>query len=283
MSYLLYLAAWTLIRYLPERSAYRLGDLLANYAIRRGGKRVLRLRSNMAIVAPNLSEDQLDELLSKAMRSNLRYWIDTFRFPAWSKERIRSSVEVKNRELFDRLMAEGKGLIVALPHAGNWDHAGAFFCAEGYPLVTVAEHLKPERLFRKFLGYRQAMGMEVLDLNARVTKTLKERLDQGRLLALVADRDLSSQGIEIEFFRKRAKFPAGPAKLAKESGAPLITAFISYTETGIQVDFSETISTQDRSVEQIVQSIAKNFEIGISTHPHDWHMLQRVFLVDEAK
>ena len=283
MSYLLYSTAWSVVRYLPERSAYRLGDLLASYALRKRGKRVSRLRSNLATVMPNLSEEQLDDLLQRAMRSNLRYWIDTFRFPSWSIDRIRSTVLVTNREIFDRLMAEGRGLIVALPHAGNWDHAGAFFCAEGYPLVTVAEHLKPEKLFRKFLTYREAMGMEVLDLDARVTKTLEQRLRQGRLLALVSDRDLSSQGIEISFFGKRAKFPAGPAKLAKETGAPLITAYISYTDSGIQVEFSDPIPTQGRTVEEIVQSIAKNFETGISTYPQDWHMLQRVFLDLEKK
>ena len=283
MSYFLYSIAWSVVRYLPERSAYRLGDLLASYALRKRGKRVSRLRSNLATVMPNLSEERLDELLERAMRSNLRYWIDTFRFPSWSIDRIRSTVLVTNRELFDRLMAEGKGLVVALPHAGNWDHAGAFFCAEGYPLVTVAEHLKPEKLFRKFLTYREAMGMEVLDLDARVTKTLEQRLRQGRLLALVSDRDLSSQGIEISLFGKRAKFPAGPAKLARETGAPLITAYISYTDSGIRVEFSDPIPTQGRTVEEIVQAIAKNFETGISTYPQDWHMLQRVFLNEEEK
>ncbi len=283
MSYLIYSAAWSVIRYLPERIAYRLGDLLSRYALHRRGKRVSRLRSNLETVAPHLTKEQIDDLLEKAMRSNLRYWIDTFRFPSWSANRIRSTVQVTNRDIFDRLMAEGRGLIVALPHAGNWDHAGAFFCAEGYPLVTVAEHLKPEKLFRKFLAYRQAMGMEVLDLDARVTRILKERLEQGRLLALVADRDLSSQGVEIDFFGRRAKFPAGPAKLASETGAPLITAYISYTNDGINVEFSEPIQTQSRTIQEIVQSIANNFEIGIARYPQDWHMLQRVFLDVEGK
>lgn len=281
MSYLVYSLAWKLIRLLPERIAYRLGDRMAHLAIRRNGRRIVRLRSNLAVVKPHLNSRELEELLARAMRSNLRYWIDTFRFPSWDVARIKASVEVINRPIFDRLMAEGNGLIVALPHAGNWDHAGAFFCAEGYPLVTVAEHLKPERLFRRFLAFREAMGMEVLDLDARVMKTLGERLRAGRLLALVADRDLSVNGIEIDFFGRRAKFPAGPAKLAKDNGAPLITAYISYKPSGILVEFSEPIETTGRSIEQIVQSIAANFESGISRFPEDWHMLQRVFLDPE--
>lgn len=281
MSYLIYTLAWRLIRLLPEKSAYRLGDAVARYSIRRDGRRVRRLRSNMSIVSGFASGAELEDLLDRAMRSNLRYWIDTFRFPAWTPFRIRSTVEVFNRSTFDELIAGGRGLVIALPHSGNWDHAGAFFCAEGHPVVTVAEHLKPERLFRKFLAYREAMGMEVLDLDGRVTKTLEERLRQGRLVALVSDRDLSVNGVEVSFFGRRAKFPAGPAKLVIETGAPLITAHITYTETGIAVDFSDRIAVEGKSVEEIVQSIASNFESAIGTRPEDWHMLQRVFL-DEA-
>jgi KDO2-lipid IV(A) lauroyltransferase len=278
MSYLIYSLAWRIIRLLPEKSAYRLGDAIARYAVRRDGRRVRRLRSNMSIVSGISSGVELEQLLDRAMRSNLRYWIDTFRFPSWTPARIRSTVEVFNRSTFDTLIARGQGLVIALPHSGNWDHAGAFFSADGHPVVTVAEHLKPERLFRKFLAYREAMGMEVLDLDGRVTKTLQDRLREGRLVALVSDRDLSASGVEVSFFGRRAKFPAGPAKLALETGAPLITAHITYTEIGIAVHFSDRIETQGKSVEDIVQSIAENFEHEIDKRPEDWHMLQRVFL-----
>lgn len=278
MSYLIYSLAWRIIRLLPEKSAYRLGDAIARYAVRRDGRRVRRLRSNMSIVSGISSGVELEQLLDRAMRSNLRYWIDTFRFPSWTPARIRSTVEVFNRSTFDNLIARGEGLVIALPHSGNWDHAGAFFSADGHPVVTVAEHLKPERLFRKFLAYREAMGMEVLDLDGRVTKTLQDRLREGRLVALVSDRDLSASGVEVSFFGRRAKFPAGPAKLALETGAPLITAHITYTENGIAVHFSDRIETQGKSVEDIVQSIAENFEHEIGKRPEDWHMLQRVFL-----
>lgn len=288
MSFLIYSLAWRLIRMMPERSAYRLGDRIARYALSRSGKRVSRLRENLRIVMGNPSEEALAKMLDRAMRSNLRYWIDTFRFPNWSAERMRTTVSVHNRTVFDDLMGQGKGLIVALPHAGNWDHAGAFFCAEGFPLVTVAEHLKPERLFRKFLAYREAMGMEVLDLDGKVISQLEQRLREGRLIALVSDRDLSASGVIVDFFQRKAKFPPGPARLAITTGAPLITAYVSYTNEGIHVDFSEPISLSPRSesienkVERITQEIAKNFERGIRSRPDDWHMLQRVFIEESA-
>jgi KDO2-lipid IV(A) lauroyltransferase len=190
-------------------------------------------------------------------------------------------VTVTNEHLLLDAISAKTGVIVALPHAGNWDHAGAYFCAKGINLVTVAEHLKPEKLFLKFLGYRQAMGMEVLPLDGRVLGALAQRLRQGALVALVADRDLSRSGIDVSFFGGPSRMPAGPALLALKTNAPLITAFVSYTETGIHIDFNEvslsTSGSDEEKTSQIVQNMAHQFEVGIAAHPEDWHMLQRIW------
>ena len=160
-----YNLAWKFIRWIPEGKAYSLADRFADFLYARNGKGVNRLRSNYQRVRPELDSAQLEFLVNAGMRSYLRYWCDTFRFPAWSKERLISTTVCDNENFLRDPIADKRGCIVALPHAGNWDHAGAYFCATGIPLTTVAEHLKPEKLFRKFLEYRTAIGMEVLDLD----------------------------------------------------------------------------------------------------------------------
>jgi len=276
-----YFAGWRILRWLPERTAYRLAYLLADFLTKRNGKHVSRLRSNLRRTKPDMTDLNLDLLVIDAMHSYMRYWCDTFRFPDWSPERVRDTVTVTNEHLLLDAIAAKTGVIVTLPHAGNWDHAGAYFCAKGIHLVTVAEHLKPEKLFLKFLSYRQAMGMEVLPLDGRVLGTLAQRLRQGALVALIADRDLSRSGIDVSFFGGPSRMPAGPALLALKTKAPLITAFVSYTEAGIHIDFNEvlipTSGSDETKVLQIVQSMAQQFENGISAHPQDWHMLQRIW------
>jgi len=276
-----YFAGWRLVRWLPEKTAYRLAYWAADFLTKMNGKSVSRLRSNLSRTQPGISSAQLDILVSKAMRSYMRYWCDTFRFPDWSAQRVSATVSVTNEHLLLDAIAAKTGVIVSLPHAGNWDHAGAYFCAKGINLVTVAERLKPEKLFLKFLEYRQAMGMEVLPLDGKVMGTLAQRLGQGALVALVADRDLSRSGIAVEFFGGPSRMPAGPALLAIKTKAPLITAFVSYTESGIHIDFNEVLipstGSDDQRVHQIVQTTAQHFEAGISKHPEDWHMLQRIW------
>ena len=287
LSAYLYFAGWRLVRWLPESTAYKLAYRVSDFLVKRNGKSVQRLRSNLSRTQPGMTSLNLDLLVIEAMRSYMRYWCDTFRLPDWNKERIIKTTSVTNEHLLTDAIAAGTGVIVAVPHAGNWDHAGAYFCAKGIRLVTVAERLKPEKLFLKFLAYRQAMGMEVLPLDGRVLSTLEERLNEGALVALVSDRDLSRSGIEVDFFGGTARMPAGPALLALRTKAPLITAFVSYTESGVHIEFRNVIlpSSGDESskVKEIVQMTAQYFEDGISQSPEDWHMLQRIWIDGDFK
>ena len=282
ISYLAYLLGWKIVALLPERSAYSLFSKIALRMHKRNGKSVRRLRVNLSIVQPHLDSIQLEDLVERALKSYMRYWCDTFRIHKWSADRIETSVTTTNGNLLTSPMSEGKGVIIALPHSGNWDHAGAYFCQQGIPLVTVAEVLKPIKLFEKFLQYREAMGFEVLALDSKAFPTLMRRTLEKRLIALVSDRDLSSSGIPVTFFSRLTRMPAGPALLAIKTGVSLVAANVSYTETGIHIDF-ETIEVAQEGDEQsrisaTVQAMAQLFEAGIAKHPHDWHMLQRIWL-----
>ncbi len=280
--YIAYLLAWRLIGVMPEKLAYRLANKIADYLYQKNGKGVKRLRSNYARVQPSISEVDLANLTKAGMRSYLRYWIDTFRLNTWSKERIISTTTVVNEELLRDPIASKQGCLVVLPHAGNWDHAAAYFCSTGINLTTVAEKLKPEQIFLKFLDYRQSIGIEVLHTEEKVMPILLDRLRSGKLVALVADRDLSKNGLSVDFFGGVAKMPSGPARLILDSNSAFISAFITYSESGINIEFKSigpipTEGTVEERVEKLTQLMANNFAAGIKSSPVDWHMLQRIW------
>jgi KDO2-lipid IV(A) lauroyltransferase len=113
-----------------------------------------------------------------------------------------------------------------------------------------------------------------------------DRLNEGKLIALVADRDMSRNGIEVNFLGGIAKMPAGPAILAIKSGSPLVTAYIRYLDNGIEITFDETIKlpiagSEEEQVRKITQSMADNFAKRIKDSPVDWHMLQRIWVDEE--
>ena len=284
--YLLYLFAWKIIGILPEKKAYKLANLVSDRIFRKNGKGVKRLRSNYKRVTPNISSSQLEALTREGMRSYLRYWFDTFRLNKWSKSRIIETTFVVRENLLRDPIETKKGCIIALPHAGNWDHAAAYFCSTGIPITAVVEKLKPEAIFKKFLAYRESIGIEAISHKEKTIPILMERLNQGKLVALVADRDMSRNGIEVNFLGGIAKMPAGPAILAIKTGSPLVTAYIRYLDKGIEITFDETIKlpvtgSEEEQIKIVTQSMADNFAKRIKDSPVDWHMLQRIWVDEE--
>ena len=284
--YLLYLFAWKLIAVLPEKSAYKLADYVSDRIYKKNGKGIKRLRGNYGRVMPEYSSQKLEELTKLGMRSYLRYWFDTFRLSKWSKNRIISTTQVIRENLLRDPIQSKQGCIVALPHAGNWDHAAAYFCSTGITLTAVVEKLKPEAIFKKFLAYRQSIGIEAISHKEKTIPILTQRLQAGKLIALVADRDMSRNGIEVNFFGKTSKMPSGPAILAIKTGAPLITAYVRYTSGGIEIIFDEIIKptnseSEEEQIKIITQSMADNFAKRIKENPVDWHMLQRIWVDEE--
>jgi len=284
--YLLYLFAWKVIGILPEKTAYQLANFVSDQILRKNGKGIQRLRSNYKRVVPIISNSALEALTKEGMRSYLRYWFDTFRLNKWSKSRIIETTFVVRENLLRDPIETKKGCIIALPHAGNWDHAAAYFCSTGIPITAVVERLKPEAIFKKFLAYRQSIGIEAISHREKTIPILMERLNQGKLVALVADRDMSRNGIEVNFLGGIAKMPAGPAILAIKSSSPLVTAYIRYLDEGIEITFDETIQlpisgSEEEQIRIVTQSMADNFAKRIQDSPVDWHMLQRIWVDEE--
>lgn len=253
---------------------------VADFAVRRDGRGVQRLRSNLSVVRPDATKAELDALTRAGMRSYLRYWQEAFRLPEWDDERIVGRVRTVNEKFLRDAHDAGKGVICALPHLANYDHAGAWAGRTGMPVSTVAERLRPESLFDRFVAYRAKLGMEVLPLTGsdeHVFGVLAERLRSGGFVCLVADRDLSERGVPVKFFDRQSRMPAGPAALSVRTGAPLIPATLHYDGPDLVITFHDPIDRTGGPA-QMTQRCADAFALGIADHPQDWHMLQRIFL-----
>ncbi len=278
-------AGWQLVKWLPERMAYRAFDAGADLLWRRRGAGIVQFERNQARIHPDLDAAGLSRLSREGMRSYLRYWCDAFRLPTWSREKV-NTFGLERVELLDAAMADGKGVVIALNHGGNWDHAGAWACARYGQLTTVAERLKPEGLFNRFLAFRESLGMEIVPLgDPDLMRILARRLKEGRLVPLLGDRDISRNGVEVEFFGSAASFPAGPAVLAMLTGATLLPVTLWYADdagTGYIHDPIAVPADGDRAqkIRVMTQQVADAFAEGLLGHSVDWHMMQPVWLED---
>ena len=281
-----YSAGWAATKRLPEGAAQRMFEVAADVLWRQDAGGVDQLSKNLARVCPHLDSHELKDLTRKGVRSYMRYWCEAFRLPTMSPEYFSTQFQLRGVELLDQGMDDGKGVLMIPGHMANWDLAGAWGAQRYGRVTTVAERLKPEKLFDQFLQYRESLGMEVLPLgDSDIMRNLVERLKSGGLVALLGDRDISGRGIAVDFFGEQAGFPAGPATLALLTGAPLYPVTMHFEgpiAVGVvhdRVEIPESLPKRER-VAHMTQQIARAFEIGIAKHPEDWHMLQKVWLAD---
>ena len=288
-----YRAGWSLVRRLPERLAYAVFDLIADVAARRGGSGVARMRANFARVRPELDAAGLDALVRAGMRSYFRYWCEAFRLPDLTEADLVARVRTVGDAPVRAHLGAGKPAVMFLGHMGNWDLAGAWSTTQLAPVTTVAERLKPEELYDEFLGFRERLGMRILPLTggSDVFRELTKALRASAFVALLADRDLTAGGVEVDFCGHRARMAVGPAALAVTTGAALHPVSVHYerrvTGRGYElvivfhdrVEVPATGTTREK-VATMTQACADALTGAVREHTEDWHMMQRVFVED---
>jgi lauroyl/myristoyl acyltransferase len=287
-----YRLGWGAVRRMPERAAYATFEQLADLTVARGGTGVQRLRANYARVRPELSGTELDALVKAGMRSYLRYYCEAFRLPDRTAEELRASVRVEGDGPVREQLRLGRPVLCFLGHLGNWDLAGAWGARELGPVVTVAERLKPEAVYADFLAFRESLGMTILPLTGGpdVFAELRGHLTSPVVMPLLADRDLTARGIEVELCGHRTSMAAGPAALSLATGVQLFPVSIHYEPVPgsdwrhrIVIRFHEPVErpgsgTTRAKATALTQACADVLGAAIREHTEDWHMMQRVFL-----
>ena len=276
-----YAAGWRLVRAAPEflaRNAFGAG---AKFAGRNGGPE--QLRKNLARVIGAAPERVPDELVRASLASYARYWREAFRLPSMDHVELGKRLIVHDIEMVWAALENGRGAVLALPHSGNWDMAGVWLVQNYGTFATVAERLKPESLYYRFLAYRESLGFEVVPLQGGERSpfdVLCDRLRGNGVVCLMADRDLTRTGVQVDFFGEPTRLPAGPAKLALQTGAALFPAHCWFEEDGWGIRVYPELDTASGDVKAVTQALADRFAENIAAHPADWHMLQPQWLAD---
>lgn len=286
--------AWKVVPRLPEPLVRALFDLGAVVAWRREGAGVRQLEKNLARVRPEATDAELRRLSRDGMRSYMRYYAELFMQKGMPSDEMDARVRGHVPEQMVADLEEGS-VVVALGHVGNWDMAGAWATRNVATVLTVAERLKPERLFQDFLALREQMGVEIIPLEkgGSVFRELVRRARSGhRIVALLADRDLTRSGVEVDLLGQPARLAVGPAALALATRRPLYVAAIRSDRIeqrhgprkwGIDLEFIGPVEPPEPgpdAVRTYTQRWADLLGDHIREHPTSWHMLQKVFTAD---
>ncbi|MGL4305936.1 MAG: phosphatidylinositol mannoside acyltransferase [Mycobacteriaceae bacterium] len=282
-----YAAGWRFVRALPENVAAKVFNAGADYAAQRNGG-PQQLRKNLARVLGVTADEVPEGLIQDSMRSYARYWREAFRLPAMDHAVLSQALDsfIEGKEHLDAALAQGSGAVLALPHSGNWDMAGVWLAQTHGTFATVAERLKPESLYARFVKYRESLGFEIFPLSGGEKPPfgqLAQRLRENKVVCLLGERDLAKQGVPVTFFGEPTRMPAGPARLAIDTGAVLLSVHCWFTEVngkpgwGFKIDPPVDVSG---GVQVATQILADRFARNIAAYPQDWHMLQPLWFDD---
>ena len=289
--YYAYVAGSRLALAIPERVAYGLAHTLGSLHWRLSKKKRAIVERNLArITGLDEGSDALARVSREAFCSYARYWLETFRLVRENKDFFLKHFRGEGEEKIDEALARGRGVVVAVSHLGNWDAAGAWAGARGNTLVTVAEVLRPRRMFDFFVEHRARLGMVIHAAESGVTSKLVTAAENGAVVAVLADRDLKGTGPEVSFFGEPATFPPGAASIALRAGVPLLVAGVFSTvfdggrrgwTAEIIGPFEPAIDAPDAVVD-LTRQVAAELERFVAKHPEEWHVFQPFWSADRA-
>jgi phosphatidylinositol dimannoside acyltransferase len=276
-AYLLYRGGGAVASAIPTSVLFPAAEILGSVIARVNAKRREVVRRNIARVV----DENVEQVVDAAFRSYARYWMETLRIPKPGPEEIRRRTTAEGLEGLARYLDAGRGVIFVSPHVGSYDVAGAWVASHGWRTIAVAEELEPASLFEHFSRLRASVGVEVLPAGkASTARALLAGLRSGAAVGLVADRDISGSGIDVEFCGERTKLPSGPAVLALRTGSPIAVAALYQRPQGRYhaVVLEPIVVPQGRSdpqkVRELTEQIARQMEGLIKREPGQWHLFQ---------
>jgi phosphatidylinositol dimannoside acyltransferase len=290
--YYLYVLLSAVARRLPERLSYGAARFFGDVSFRISKKRGQVARNLSRITGKDPESDEVQKLVRESYRSYARYWLETFSLVREDRQFFLDRFQSPTKDNLFGIPKDGKGAIIAVAHLGNWDAAGAWVGANGFSLVTVAEVLKPRRMFDFFVDHRARLGMTIYPAEKGVTGRLIEAVKNGAIVAVLADRDLKGTGPEVTFFGEPANFPRGAAQIAIETGiAPAFAGIYGVTlpdgKRGWHAEISERIelpkTTGEEAIQELTQRIAIEIERAIAKRPEEWHVFQPFWKADRER
>jgi Kdo2-lipid IVA lauroyltransferase/acyltransferase len=210
---------------------------------------------------------------------NFAYYLaDFFRYSRLTRKFIKKYVKFQGLDLVDKTIKEKKGAILLTAHLGNYELGGAVMALLGYPLSVVALPHLDLRTNNFFNKQRKRVGIDVIPTGATIKKTIKD-LNQGRLLALLGDRDFSHSGRRQKIFSNYAEIPRGAAFFAKKTEAAIIPVFfVRENKYYYRLIFEKEIPYDkkvDNFEDQILQSYVSVLEKYLKKYPDQWYLFQK--------
>ncbi|MDR0788040.1 MAG: lysophospholipid acyltransferase family protein [Gemmatimonadota bacterium] len=210
---------------LSARKADRAGAMLGGLIRRPLGIRRDVVVANLRRAFPEASEAWIEETTISAYRHLGREVTAMLRLSSLDPEAVRDLTVISDRcwTAVEDAFSEGRGVIFATGHYGNWEMAAAAVSARGHPITAIVKGMRNQLVDRRISDARRALGVETTGLG-EAPRRVPRALAAGHAVGIVADQDARRSGVFVPFFGIPASTHRGPALFALRTGAPLMAS-----------------------------------------------------------
>ena len=290
--YYLFRFASRIMPWIPRRFTYALGDvlgllawLIARKARRQATKNMIHVLG-VQVQETRAGRRRLRHTVKAMFVHNVRNYLELFTLQSLSAEKILHNIHMKGQEHFHAALAQGKGIIIFVPHKGPFDYAAQYMGIKGYDITIPVENLKDQRMLHLLLDLRRSHGVRYLPLvGSTPMRTIMQKLRDNKIVLLAIDRAIEGQSVEADFFGAPARLPIGPVRLAQHTGAALIGVNCHRTLQGLAISqwvpiSSEMTDAQRTDTDSMMRAIIGKIEDIIRTHPEQWMAFSPIWLDD---
>jgi len=284
MLYICYLIGFFLARVLPLKLCYGFAGFVARifFTFAKEGKR--ELKNNLKIVLGEETTDkELDSRALAVFKNFAKYLSDFFKFYKFSESELSKKIKIEGNENIDEGLLDGKGLLVLTLHLGNWELGGAVVGSLKYPISAIVLEHANKRVNDFFIRQRDLNGLRSIPIGARIKECFKA-LKRNEIVAIVGDKDYTSDGLKVKFFEKDAYMPKGPAVISLRTGAPIVFCVLVREEDGSYVmRFDKPIrfnptGSYDKDERALMGEYLRKFEHYIKKYPDQWYAFRRIWV-----
>jgi len=224
-----------------------------------------------------VSDERAKQIAADSLHRFGRMVIEVMRFPLLNEKTIHEQVQVEGLEYLEAAYAEGKGVIMATGHYGNWELLGATVALHGYPMLSITRKQNNSHMDKAINEFREMVGQQVTYNRGKhgllaISRMLKEK----NLLGVLFDQDTNDDGVELDLFGKRSVIPMGAAALSRIYGSPILPIFMHNNDDGTCCAkiypplYTQKTGDKQRDFYQVTRKLVDILEMEIINHPEMW-------------
>ncbi|MCQ9207366.1 MAG: lysophospholipid acyltransferase family protein [Omnitrophica bacterium] len=284
MLYALFRIGRRLAMFLSPRAGYNVATAVGDifYCFAKEDRK--NLWHNLKIATGISDRRLLRKYTKNIFRNFAKCLVDFFRFEKMDSNYMRTHISVAGKENLDRALAKGKGVIALSAHLGNWEMGAAAVTNLGYAFCQIALEHGDKRIDDFFARQRAFPGIKAIAPGSAQLKNCFKILKKNGILAIASDRDLTNNGISVNFCGRDAIMPKGAAAFSLKTGAPIVPTFLVRRGSGPNYDLifdkpieGKATGDKDADIRSIMKNCLSTLEAYVKRFPDQWCVFQKIW------